>query len=348
MRNFTIYLAVFLCAILSKLQAQETFESKAKAIASNIENITKEEKETLKKQVELVNEALDKNSISKQQADEQKMQLATKSANTIETRIAVEEAKLSELVKEKVEGKIASLDTTNTKKRSISIGYNRKKVKDTVQKSEKRTTSQFVYAAGVNNVLSNNRIANSDFRYLGSHFYEWGFTYNTRIAKNSNLAHIKYGMSLVYNNLRATDNRFFQTVGNKTLLQNAALNLDDSRLRNVNLVVPVHFELDFTKPKVINDNTIFKSHQGFRLGIGGFAGVNIKTKQILEYDDAFGNSVVQRSKGNFNVNDFVYGVSSYIGFGETSLYVKYDLNPLFTNNVVKQNNISLGVRFDFN
>ena len=348
MRNFTIYLAVFLCAILSKLQAQETFESKAKAIASNIENITKEEKETLKKQVELVNEALDKNSISKQQADEQKMQLATKSANTIETRIAVEEAKLSELVKEKVEGKIASLDTTSTKKRSISIGYNRKKVKDTVQKSEKRTTSQFVYAAGVNNVLSNNRIANSDFRYLGSHFYEWGFTYNTRIAKNSNLAHIKYGMSLVYNNLRATDNRFFQTVGNKTLLQNAALNLDDSRLRNVNLVVPVHFELDFTKPKVINDNTIFKSHQGFRLGIGGFAGVNIKTKQILEYDDAFGNSVVQRSKGNFNVNDFVYGVSSYIGFGETSLYVKYDLNPLFTNNVVKQNNISLGVRFDFN
>ena len=348
MRNFTIYLAVFLCAILSKLQAQETFESKAKAIASNIENITKEEKETLKKQVELVNEALDKNSISKQQADEQKMQLATKSANTIETRIAVEEAKLSELVKEKVEGKIASLDTTSTKKRSISIGYNRKKVKDTVQKSEKRTTSQFVYAAGVNNVLSNNRIANSDFRYLGSHFYEWGFTYNTRIAKNSNLAHIKYGMSLVYNNLRATDNRFFQTIGNKTLLQNAALNLDDSRLRNVNLVVPVHFELDFTKPKVINDNTIFKSHQGFRLGIGGFAGVNIKTKQILEYDDAFGNSVVQRSKGNFNVNDFVYGVSSYIGFGETSLYVKYDLNPLFTNNVVKQNNISLGVRFDFN
>ena len=348
MRNFTIYLAVFLCAILSKLQAQETFESKAKAIAINIENITKEEKETLKKQVELVNEALDKNSISKQQADEQKMQLATKSANTIETRIAVEEAKLSELVKEKVEGKIASLDTTSTKKRSISIGYNRKKVKDTVQKSEKRTTSQFVYAAGVNNVLSNNRIANSDFRYLGSHFYEWGFTYNTRIAKNSNLAHIKYGMSLVYNNLRATDNRFFQTVGNKTLLQNAALNLDDSRLRNVNLVVPVHFELDFTKPKVINDNTIFKSHQGFRLGIGGFAGVNIKTKQILEYDDAFGNSVVQRSKGNFNVNDFVYGVSSYIGFGETSLYVKYDLNPLFTNNVVKQNNISLGVRFDFN
>ena len=28
---------------------------------------------------------------------------------------------------------------------------------------------------------------------------------------------------------------------------------------------------------------------------------------------------------------------------ETSLYVKYDLNPLFKDNAVKQNNISLGV-----
>ncbi|MFT6749305.1 MAG: hypothetical protein ACJAQ1_001243, partial [Flavobacterium sp.] len=33
---------------------------------------------------------------------------------------------------------------------------------------------------------------------------------------------------------------------------------------------------------------------------------------------------------------------------QTSLYVKYDLNPLFKDNVAKQNNISLGLRFDFN
>lgn len=346
MRNFTIYLAVFLCSLLSKIYAQETFESKAKAIATNIENITKEEKEALKKQVELVNNELDKGKISKQQADDQKMQLATTSATTIESRIALEEAKLSELVKEKVEGRITSMDTTKTDKKTFSISYSSKK--DTVQKSEKRTTSQFVFAAGINNVLSNNRVANSDFRYLGSHFYEWGFTYNTRIVKDNNLAHIKYGLSLHYNNLRPTNNRLFQTAGNQTFLQTAAINLDDSRFRNVNLVVPVHFELDFTKPKLINDNKILRSHQGFRLGIGGFAGVNIKTKQILKFDDADGNCVTQRTKGNYNVNDFVYGVSSYIGFGETSLYVKYDLNPLFTDNVVKQNNVSLGVRFDFN
>ena len=53
-------------------------------------------------------------------------------------------------------------------------------------------------------------------------------------------------------------------------------------------------------------------------------------------------------KGDFNVNKFGYGLSTYVGYGATSLYLKYDLNPLFNDNVVKQNNVSLGVRFDFN
>ena len=349
MRNLIIYLAVFLCGLASNLYAQDTFESRAKAIALNIEKITKEEKKTLKKQVEEVNIELDKNIISKQQADEKKMQLATTSASTIENRISFEESKLSELVKERVEGRISSLDTVKKFGRTYGKGIKvHVGVKDTIQRSEKRTTSQLVFATGVNNLVTDGMIARSDFKYLGSHFYEWGLTYNTRIAKNSNIAHIKYGVSLQYNNLRPTNNRYYQTLGDQTVLQTGSVYLKDSRFRNVNLVMPVHFELDFSKSKMVNDKKIFKSHKGFRIGFGGFAGVNLKTKQILKFDDAFGNSVTQRSKGSYNTNDFVYGLSSYIGLGEVSLYAKYDLNPLFKDNIAKQNNISLGVRFDLN
>lgn len=53
-------------------------------------------------------------------------------------------------------------------------------------------------------------------------------------------------------------------------------------------------------------------------------------------------------KGDYNVNNFVYGLSSYIGYRELSLYFKYDLNPLFQNNLVKENNVSLGLRVDLN
>jgi hypothetical protein len=56
----------------------------------------------------------------------------------------------------------------------------------------------------------------------------------------------------MYNNLRPTNNRFFETNGDQTILQtnsNPAFNsirIDDARLRNVYLVAPLHLEFDFS------------------------------------------------------------------------------------------------------
>lgn len=351
MRNLIIYLAVFLCSIANSLQAQESFEARAKAIASNIEKITKEEKEALKKQVEEVNVALGKNSITQQQADEKKMQLATTSANNIESRIAVEESKLSELVKEKVEGNVGNVDTTRVFGRvlSISILDKEKKKKYKNESSEKRTTSQIVIATGFNNLVTNGRIANSDFGYLRSEFLEWGYTHNTRLFESNNLLHLKYGFSFMYNTLTPTNNRSFEVNGDHTNLVTNQFKLrkNDSYFKNVFITIPLHLEFDFSKSKTINDKVFFRSHRGFRLGIGGFVGYNTNAKQFLSYD-LDGHHVNVKQKGNWNTNDWNYGLSSYIGYGQISLYAKYDLNPMFKNNLVKQNNISLGIRLDLN
>ncbi|NJW55231.1 hypothetical protein HC175_20155, partial [Salinimicrobium sp. CDJ15-91] len=53
-------------------------------------------------------------------------------------------------------------------------------------------------------------------------------------------------------------------------------------------------------------------------------------------------------KGDYNTNEFIYGLSGYVGFGGTSLYVKYDLNPIFKDPNPELNNISVGLRFDAN
>ncbi|EKT4501597.1 hypothetical protein AAIP31_001139 [Flavobacterium psychrophilum] len=351
MRNLIIYLAVFLYSIANSLQAQESFEARAKAIASNIEKITKEEKEALKKQVEEVNVALGKNSITQQQADEKKMQLATTSANNIESRIAVEESKLSELVKEKVEGNVGNVDTTRVFGRvlSISILDKEKKKKYKNESSEKRTTSQIVIATGFNNLVTNGRIANSDFGYLRSEFLEWGYTHNTRLLESNNLLHLKYGFSFMYNTLTPTNNRSFEVNGDQTNLVTNQFKLrkNDSYFKNVFITIPLHLEFDFSKNKIVNDKIIFRSHRGFRLGIGGFVGYNTNAKQFLSYD-LDGHRVSVKQKGNWNTNDWNYGLSSYIGYGQISLYAKYDLNPMFKNNPVKQNNISLGIRLDLN
>ena len=348
MRNLTIYLALLLFLFASKIVAQETFEAKAKTIALKIENIIKDEKNALKIEVDAVNRELESGAITEQQADEKKMKLSEIRSKNIETKVSSAQEELKDLVQQKVDGKIESVDTTKTYGRflSLSIG-GRERKNDTIKKGEKRTTSQFVMASGVNNLVTDKSVANSDFRYWGSHFYELGITYNTRILKNDNLLHFKYGVSVMYNNLRATNNRAFVVNGNQTNLETSSINICDSRFKNVYVVAPLHLEFDFAGNKIKDGKSFFKTHQSVRLGIGGFAGARVKSKQILKYEND-GRDVTERTRGNFNANDFIYGVSTYIGYKETSLYLKYDLNPLFSNNPIKQNNISLGVRFDFN
>ncbi|MFV8341653.1 hypothetical protein [Flavobacterium sp. XS2P39] len=346
MRNFTIYLALFLCLYASKMLGQETFEKRAKNIASKIENITKEEKAALKIEVEAVNNQLISGAISRDEAENKKKILAEARANNIESKVAEEQENLKNLVQEKVDGKIKEQDST--RKFIISFhGINSKHdCKDTIQ-GEKRTTSQFVYAMGLNNLVTKGNVQDSDYRFLGSHFYELGVSYNTRIAKNNNLLHAKYGLSLMYNNLRPTDNRNFVVSDNQTNLVVNPVDLNDSRFRNVYLVAPVHLEFDFSGKKMKDDKPVLKTHQNFRFGLGGYAGINLKSKQIIKYDEN-DLKTTQRSRGDFNTTNFIYGLSTYIGYKETSLYLKYDLNPLFKDNAIKQNNVSLGLRFDLN
>ena len=353
MKKIIIYLAIASTLFISKSFGQETFESRAKTIANNIENITKTEKEALKTEVEQVNAQLDKKEITLDQALVKKQELANIRAKNIETKVAAEQQKLSDLIKEKVDGKIAAVEIK--KKRGFAIVFNEsngsnsenfRKKNDSIERM-RRTTTQLVFAAGLNNVVTNNAVANSDFRYLGSHFYEFGLTFNTRLSKKNSLIHLKYGISSVWNNLRPTDNQEFVVVGNQTNLQLSPIKLEDSRFRNVYLTFPVHLEFDFSKKYLHNGKEYFDSHEAFRLGLGGYAGVNLNSKQFSEI--SINKYVTEaETKGDYNTNNFIYGISTYIGYKATSLYLKYDLNPLFKDNVVKQNNISLGIRWDFN
>lgn len=342
MKNFTLYLVILVFLFVSKVIGQETFESRAKQIANKIEKITKEEKATLKEEVEVVNVQLSEGKITQQQADKRKKELAEARAIIIEEKVTVAQNELNDLVQQKVDGKIKEQDSSHM----YVIRWDPKREKDSIR-GEKRTTSQFVFAAGLNNMMIDGKLQDSKYSFIGSHFYEWGFTYNSRLMKNDNLLHAKYGLSLMYNNIRPRDNKSFVVNGDQTVLETNAVNLDESRFRNVYIVLPLHLEFDFTKPQVRDGKTYFRTHKSFRFGIGGYAGINVKSKQILKYDqdDLDYKTTI---KGEYNVNNFIYGLSSYVGYKAMSLYVKYDLNPLFQNNLVKENNISLGLRFDLN
>ena len=250
MTKLLTYLLVFLMAMLQTLCAQQSFEDQAKAIGINIQKITKETKEKLKTDIKTLEESLQKGDIDQSTFEAQKQTLASMSALEMEQKIGVEEAKLLALVKNTTEAEMTTYHDTitgKTKDYEIIVSFNKNKKnssqKDYIEKGEKRTTSQFVFALGLNNAISNNNfgtLEESDFSIWKSRFYEWGFTYNTRLLKNHNLLHAKYGISVMYNNLSPTNNRFFEVQDNQTNLQTAELSLRRSRLRNVYLVLPLH------------------------------------------------------------------------------------------------------------
>lgn len=346
MKTITFYVAALLCLIATKMTAQDkTFEEQVQAISKNMETITKTQRDSLKIEVEQVNQQLQAGTITAGEAESKKQQLADMRAKKIEDKVGEEQKKLEQLINDKVEGKIAE---SPKKKFGIIFNAGDKNEADTLkQYSFKRTTSQFVFALGVNRLVVDDKIDHDSFEDR-SDFYEWGFSFNSRVFKNNNLLHIKYGLSLQYNNLRPENNRkFVTTADGQTVLEDTDINFKVSRFRYVNLVIPVHLELDFTPKEVNGDVTYFPSQNSVRIGFGGYAGVNVKEKQILKYTDD-DHKVKHKEKGDFNVNDFTYGLSAYVGYGPVALYAKYDLQPVFANNAVDAQNLSMGLRFDFN
>jgi hypothetical protein len=384
MQKIIIYSVIMLLSFVGKLVAQEKskegtaavkikevvkevkFEKKIQEIATAIDFMVFREKNELKMKVDSLEILYMTKKISSEELNAQKQKEAETTAKRLESNLEYQRNKIDSLIQYKVDNESKDItfkiDTINGKRVITYFKTNDGRYYDVValkyyktekerqERLSKRTTSQFVFALGLNNLITQGEnLENSDYRVWGSHFYEWGLTYNTRILKNHNLLHAKYGFSVMYNNLRPTDNRLFVKKGNQTELQTASVILNESRFRNVQLVFPVHLEFDFSPKKISKDGTKtnFRTHESVRLGIGGYGGFNIKSKQITRFERN-GNNVRDKQKGDFNASNFVYGLSTYIGYKQTSLYLKYDINPLFKNNVVDQNNISLGLRFDFN
>lgn len=347
MNKLVFYLVLALLTLSMKVFGQEDFENKVKTIARNIANISKKEKENLKEALRLLDEKLDKKEISSEQYDTEKKKIAEKYAAFIADKVTVEEEKLKNLVKEKAENSVVEIENDSAKNLSKTIELVFKSKKNKELKSESRNTIKFVFAMGINNAITEGQsLDNSSFKTWGSHFYELGFSNNYRLLNESNLLKLKYGFSFVYNNLRPKDNQLFTVNGNQTNLETSPIALNDSRFRIVQLNLPVYIEFDFSPNKLDKDGKkIFQSENSFRIGLGGYVGANISTRQYLEYREN-GNRMELLERGDFNTHDIAYGVGAYIGYKSWSLYTKYDLNTVFKNNPQELNNISFGIRIE--
>ncbi|GAA4274137.1 hypothetical protein U6A24_00635 [Aquimarina gracilis] len=351
----TIATLLAMALFVQFVNAQEDLNNdKIEKLKAQKEVLITAEKEALKKEVEAINQRLDNNEITIEEAQKLKEEAAKVHALNIENGMAILDNRIALLERNGTE-----LLGTDTNKVTIGLGakdyddgdvlfgINIKRANDDDEvKYDRRTSSNLVLAFGLNNtIVDGQSLDDSDYKILGSRFFEIGWVWNTRVFKNSNFLRLKYGISYTSNGLKPTDNRYFVDNGDQTDLEEFPFNLSKSKFRMDNIVVPVHFEFGPSKVVKTDKSIRYYTARKFRMGLGGYLGANISTRQKLKYREN-GNRIKDKIKRDYNTSDLIYGLSTYIGFGDMSLYLKYDLSPVFKDAEIEQNNVSLGLRFD--
>ncbi len=328
-------------------------KAEVEQLTSLKDKIVQEEKDALKRDIENINARLQSEAITEAEAEILKQAAAEKHALNIQNRIAIVDNQLALINRNGIDSTkitgtsiifgLGGNDADNDRVFGIQVkGGSVKKSK----KYDRRTTTDFVFAFGLNNVITEGEsLQDSDFKVAGSRFAELGWAWKTRVFKNTNFLRIKYGVSFQFNSLKPTDNRFYVDTGEQTELQVYPLNLDKSKIRMDNLVVPIHFEFGPSKKNEYEDHFRYSTENKLTVGLGGYAGINLSTRQKLKFEED-GDDKKVKLKADYNTNSFVYGLSGYIGWQGIALYAKYDLNTIFKDNPIDQRNVSLGLRFD--
>lgn len=347
------YIIITLFALISSqtiCSQNEIFEKQASNIASSIDSISKAEKKTLKKAITQIDKKLKNKEITEAEAEAKKKELATYHADRINKAIATQEQRLQLLVKNRLNGTLELSDNKATSPFALdNVNY----YKDSISgiKIEKRWTSQFVFALGVNTVINGNDDYYGDgFATNPLGYGEVGATFKYRLKEDTNLWNLKFGfMSMMTDLTFNNDDDILVTNQNQTTIQDSGLNLRNARLSFFNIGIPLFLELDFSKPKYDKktNQTYLRSQEGFRIGLGGFASYRLFTRQWISYKED-GKRITEIQWDDFNTNKFTYGLNAYIGYKDFSVFVKYDMNPIFKNNPVDINNFAVGLRVDFN
>ncbi|MDT8346733.1 MAG: hypothetical protein RQ756_02945 [Flavobacteriaceae bacterium] len=333
-------------------------QEKIEVLKKERKKIETEEKEQLKKAILALEKTAEEQDYSPQKLDSLKLNLAKTSTLNIQQRQAIIDNQIALLERNQTleapfKPVLLESDTIiNTKnilavRKKTTRERNNETHKKNTYRHSARTSGSWTLGFGFHNAIADGQsLDDSDFKIAGSRFFEIGYTFNTRIFKNSNLFYLKYGISYQSNGLKPENNRTFEENGKLTSLEVFDLELDKSKFRQDNLILPIHLQIGSTKYRIDDEgNRFFRPHK-LKLGLGGYVGLNLNNTQKLKYTQG-GQDIKFRQRDDFNTNNFLYGLSAYFGYENTAIYFTYGLNDVFNSQPVDLNTVQLGIRFDF-
>ena len=369
--KITLIIAFFLSLWSTQLIAQERDFSaftevettELKALLSRIES---EEKELLKTTVKRINSKFENGNLSQAEAQEEKLEAAEDSAKNIEEAqelvynwASFQKRKYGQFDLEQFddyESYMTIINDLGLSPSELNFEFDIFSSKKSKKKSNKtplkerdlpytnRTFSDLFISISFNNaVLEGGSIDDTPFKFGGSRSFEIGYEWSTRVFKESNFLRLNYGFSFQFNGLKPENNQIFVENGDQTVLETFEFDLDKSKFRMDNLILPVHLQFGSSETTVLdNGNKRFTDHD-FKVGLGGFVGFNLLNTQKLKFDDGRRDEKLKQ-RDDFNTNNLLYGLSAYVGWDTFSIFAQYNLNPIFTDNVRDLNNFQIGVR----
>ncbi|UXP31114.1 hypothetical protein N6H18_12210 [Reichenbachiella agarivorans] len=214
---------------------------------------------------------------------------------------------------------------------------------------EKRTRGAFEIEFGMNNWLQKGKFPDATgelytIKPWGSWYFGLGHTNRTHITGPLML---NWGMGVSWYTWKL-DNTSVRIIKNDTetvFVEDNTVSGLKSKLSATFINATLVPMLDFGYTDNKNKFGSFKkySQKGFRVGAGGYIGYRIDSWTKFVYKDN-GDKQKDKTKGNYYLNNFRYGVRAQMGFRGTDLFVNYDLNHVFAEDKGPElNGLSFGI-----
>jgi len=234
----------------------------------------------------------------------------------------------------------------NGDKTIVDIGKDGQAHRDSVREArvaKDASGTDLVFDFGLNALVNRGSSAttqpgNVDLRPWGSRYVNIGLTYHQRLGGKHSPLYVLIGPEFAFNNyMLQGNNKWISQNGVTTVVaETNGRQYQKTKLATSAINLPLMLQLNFRDERY---------HRTFTLGAGGFVGYRLGSWTKLKYFEN-GNTYKDKDHGSYSLQDWQYGLQGTIGYGNVTLFAKYNLNKLFRDEQGPQaQTLAFGVRF---
>ena len=308
---YTLILAILGLSIIpiSPLEAQIELS------ATFQKDYVRQEKRKLKKKVREINDLVDEGKISENEAQKMKEDAALEHAKNINDYLEEREF-------ENAEEENLQEENEETKRNSWDDYHHRRR-------NRYRNSSQLVFGFGWYNLHSSEAglFQREYLRDFQSTSIELGWNHRRSLFEKSSNVNLAIGLSYTWNRLNFQEGFIYEEIEDQVLASPTNVNYNSVKFISHDILLPIMIE-----------------HSRLGIAIGGYGGLNVKNvlKTSLEMND---EEIKTKESGNFNKTRTYFGLMGTLRIGDINVFVRRNLNPVFTDNDENEYGTVLGFRF---